>query len=127
MGKCKHARGMKEPWDNEKGWYVTFADGETRLVTTERCWNCKEWLSLGPANDGCPLDDQDTYEAVTIERHAATIIADVMANVEHVTDWQVAIGMAAHDADNDPPTGGLAWMWHAGWLARHIWKEHGRG
>lgn len=65
MRHCRHARDMKEPWDNEKGWYVKFADGETRLVTAERCWNCKKWLSLGPANDAC--------EAVQIEKRAAKL------------------------------------------------------
>lgn len=92
--------------------------GSLRLVQVKvnRCLDCHAWLSLGPASPPPPE-----------EIEAATILADVYANVEHITDWQIAIGMAAYDADNDPPTGGLAWMWHAGWLARHVWKESERG
>lgn len=85
---------------------------------TRVCALCRSPLSLGPA--------ADDSEQVKVEIRAAEIIAGVMTNIE-ITDWQIAIGMAAHDADNDPPTGGLAWMWHAGWLARAMWRHHAAG
>lgn len=63
MNRCKHAHGMKEPWDNEIGQYVKFFDdGEVRLCTVERCWRCKEWLSLGPSNDAIPAAEMRLAE-----------------------------------------------------------------
>lgn len=70
---------------------------------------------MGPS-PGAPAD----------EIRAARIIADVHADLANPDCWQVAIGIMDHDTDRDPPTGSLAWRWHAGWLARHIWQSEGK-
>ena len=121
MKKCKHTSARWSEWTGEEWREVgTLAGHPLGRIAGNfgrlTCLDCGAWLSLGPASPPPPE-----------EIEAATILADVYANVEHITVWQIAIGMAAYDADNDPPTGGLAWMWHAGWLARHMWKEQERG
>jgi hypothetical protein len=118
MRRCKHGRGMKEPWDNERGWYVKFADGETRLVTTERCWACKEWLALGKANDAS--------EAVQIEKRAAEL-ALIPAGAFVTSDAQSGWYCSANDLDLPPwPHCPDAWAgWFARCIAEHDDKERG--
>ncbi len=53
--KCHHGK-IANGWDNVRGTTVHYydADGKcthTKLVTSERCWECKEVLSVGPSND----------------------------------------------------------------------------
>ena len=103
-------------WDrvrylDERGDLTTYPNAK-KFVESRKCLTCDHVQSLGPVADA-PLD----------ELEAAAMIADVLTNVEHIGTWQAAIGIAAYDDDSDPPTGCIAWMWHAGWLARHIWKE----
>lgn len=77
------------------------------------CSDCGAWLPLGPSNDD-PIQ-------VSTEIRAAMHLAEANHQLGQSSTWQEALGVAAFDMDNDPPAGDLAWLWHAGWLARAAW------
>lgn len=118
--RCRHRSTRRAWWHN--GTWITWshiARGQAGVGllwddhAARRCNDCGHWLSLGPANDA----------DVSAEIEAARILAGVHAPPEAVVSWQVLGGVMGHDEQSDPPQGALAWLWHAGWLARHVCLE----
>lgn len=117
MTRCSHGKGP-EGYDNPRSITVTYADGTTRLVTHERCWNCREVLPLGPANDSGP--------------HAASVACEVraaeLATGAHMDEWYGTHWLVGDWTDDEARGWSLAETnmqnhtdrWHAGYLARAI-------
>lgn len=118
MARCKHADVrclyLHGPAEISRGlWSGCECDIHRANADALVCRTCGAWLPLGPSNDD-PIE-------VSTEIRAAMHLAEANHQLGWSSTWEEALGVAAFDMDNDPPSGDLAWLWHAGWLTRAAW------
>lgn len=99
--RCRFCRRKHVEWNSIR------IEGNPNGCTYARCWNCREYASLGPSND-------DPSE-VAVEIRAAEL-ADLATSDATRSE---SLGWHAY-ADGGPRTMTIADEWHAGWLGRAI-------